>query len=122
MYNHNFILGQLITAANQPTDIENYVCKDNEVKLFSCICDLATGEFKGIHEQVAYIVQHEVINTRLSFRTDSKSLNLKFYIHTRKIKFQMLSFQQLFEDIILKLLMKKRERKIHHLCFSFCHR
>ena len=32
MYNHNFILGQLITAANQSTDIENYVCKDNEVK------------------------------------------------------------------------------------------
>ena len=64
MYNHNFILGQLITAANQPTDIENYVCKDNEVKLFCCIYDLATGEFKGIREQVAYIVlrgdQHEI--------------------------------------------------------------
>ena len=64
MYNHNFIFGQLITAANQPTDIENYVCKDNEVKLFSCIYDLATGEFNGIREQVAYIVlrgdQHEI--------------------------------------------------------------
>ena len=64
MYNHNLILGQLIIAANQPTDIENYVCKDNEVKLFCCIYDLATGEFKGIREQVAYIVlrgdQHEI--------------------------------------------------------------
>ena len=64
MYNHNLILGQLITAANQPTDIENYVCKDNEVKLFCCIYDLATGEFKGIREQLAYIVlrggQHEI--------------------------------------------------------------
>ena len=63
MYNHNFLLGQLITAANQPTDIENYVCNDNEVKLFCCIYDLATGEFKGIREQLAYIVlrgdQHE---------------------------------------------------------------
>ena len=53
MYNHNFILGQLITAANQPTDIENYVCKDNKVKLFCCIYDLATGEFNGIREQLA---------------------------------------------------------------------
>ena len=44
MYNHNFILGQLITAANQLTDIENYFCKDNEVKLFCCIYDLATRE------------------------------------------------------------------------------
>ena len=64
MYNQNFILGQLITAANQPTDIENYVCKDNEVKLFCCIYDLATGEFNGIREQLTYIVlrgdQHEI--------------------------------------------------------------
>ena len=64
MYNHNFILGQLIAAANQPSNIENYVCKDNEVKLFCCIFDLATGEFKGIREQLAYIVlrgdQHEI--------------------------------------------------------------
>ena len=33
MYNQNFILGQLIVAANQPTDITNYVCKDNKVVL-----------------------------------------------------------------------------------------
>ena len=63
-YNHNFIFGQLITAANQPTDIENYVCTDNEVKFFCCIYDLATGDFNGIREQLAYIVlrgdQHEI--------------------------------------------------------------
>ena len=56
MYNQNFILGQLIVAANQPTDITNYVCKDNEVKLFCCIYDLTTGQFQGIREQLAYIV------------------------------------------------------------------
>ena len=33
MYNHNFILGQLIVAANQPSDINAYECKENEVKL-----------------------------------------------------------------------------------------
>ena len=33
IYNHNFILGQLLVAANQPENINEYVCKKNEVKL-----------------------------------------------------------------------------------------
>ena len=36
MYLHNFVIGQLIIAANQPKDIANYVCSKNEVKLLSC--------------------------------------------------------------------------------------
>ena len=42
MYYHNFIIGQVIVAANQPTEIDQCVCKDNEVKLFTCIYDLQT--------------------------------------------------------------------------------
>ena len=53
MYNHNFILGQLIVAANQPSDINAYECKENEVKLWCCIYDLTTGEFQGVREQLA---------------------------------------------------------------------
>ena len=34
MYNHNFILGQLIVAASQPAHISNYVCEPDEVKLW----------------------------------------------------------------------------------------
>ena len=34
MHHHNFIIGQIIVAANQPSQIDQYVCKDNEVKLF----------------------------------------------------------------------------------------
>ena len=33
MYIHNFIIGQLLVAANQPEDISTYECKDNETKL-----------------------------------------------------------------------------------------
>ena len=33
MYVHNFIIGQLIVAANQPADINEYSFKANEVKL-----------------------------------------------------------------------------------------
>ena len=37
MYLHNFIIGQLIIAANQPEDISTYICSKNEVKLLSCV-------------------------------------------------------------------------------------
>ena len=43
MYVHNFIIGQLIVAANQPKDIKEYLCKENEVKLLSCVYDLESG-------------------------------------------------------------------------------
>ena len=56
MYNHNFILGQLVVAASQPSDINAYECKENEVNLCCCIDDLTTGEFQGVREQLAYIV------------------------------------------------------------------
>ena len=56
MYNQNFIIGQLIFAANQPKEILTYDCLPNEVKLLSCVCDLETGEFKGLRQQLAYIV------------------------------------------------------------------
>ena len=56
MYNQNFILGQLIVAANQPKDITTYNCNENEVKLHCCIYHLTTREFRGVREQLAYIV------------------------------------------------------------------
>ena len=45
MYHESFILGQIMVAANQPAEIQNYSCKANEVKLHTCIYDLTTGEF-----------------------------------------------------------------------------
>ena len=40
MYNHNFILGQIIPAVNQPEDVNLHICAPNEVKLLTCIYDL----------------------------------------------------------------------------------
>lgn len=37
IYCHNFILVQLVVAANQ--NIEEYVCKNNEVMLITCLYD-----------------------------------------------------------------------------------
>ena len=54
MYHDNFILGQLLISANQLTEIENYSCKANEVKLHTCIYDLTTGEFQGLKTELAF--------------------------------------------------------------------
>ena len=56
MYVQNFILGQLIIAANQPKDIKEHKCAENEVKLLSCVYDLESREFKGVRLMLAYIV------------------------------------------------------------------
>ena len=56
MYVYNFIIGQLRIAANQPKDINDYSCKENEVKLLSCVYDLESGDFKGLRLMLAYIV------------------------------------------------------------------
>ena len=56
MYNHNFIIGKLIPAGNQPGDIAAHECQPDEVKLLTCIYDLRNGQFKGVRESLAYIV------------------------------------------------------------------
>ena len=56
MYVHNFIIGQLIIAANQPANINEYSFRENEVKLLSCVYDLESGTFKGLRPMLAYIV------------------------------------------------------------------
>ena len=56
LYLHNFVIGQIIVAANQPEDITAYICSKNEVKLLTCVYDLESGDFRGIREQIAFIV------------------------------------------------------------------
>ena len=56
LYLHNFVIGQLIVAANQPEGISTYICSENEAKLLTCVYDLESGDFRGIREQIAFIV------------------------------------------------------------------
>ena len=53
-YSHNFIIGQIIPAANQPENISTYECAPNKVKLYTCIYDINTGEFKGVRDSCLY--------------------------------------------------------------------
>ena len=88
MYAHNFIIGQLLVAANQPEDISQYECKENETKLLTCVYDLESGKFKGLRLMLAYIIIRGDFFLMVSIR-----LNLKFFITMLSNRFRTTSFQ-----------------------------
>ena len=45
IYIHNFIIGQLIVAANSPENIDDYVCQEKKVKLIIPLYSKETAEF-----------------------------------------------------------------------------
>ena len=103
MYLHNFVIGQLIIAANQPKDIANYTCLKNEVKLLSCVYEIETGQFKGIREQVAFIVlRGDVDETFLSYGFDKLKSKLLYSFSKQQIPnaFVSVAFKNHFEEIM----------------------
>ena len=103
MYLHNFIIGQLIVAANQPKDIANYTCLKNEVKLLSCVYDVESGNFKGIREQVAFIVlRGDSDETFLSYGFDKMKSKLLYSFSKQQIPdaFVSVAFKKHFDEIM----------------------
>ena len=103
MYLHNFVIGQLIIAANQPKDIDNYVCLQNEVKLLSCVYEIETGQFKGIRKQMAFIVlRGDADETFLSYGFDKIRSKTLFSFSKQQIPnaFVSVAFKKHFEQIM----------------------
>ena len=101
MYLDNFIIGQLIIAANQPKDIDNYVCLQNEVKLLSCVYEIETGQFKGIRKQMAFIVlRGDADETFLSNGFDKLKSKTLFSFSKQQIPnaFVSVAFKKHFEQ------------------------
>ena len=101
MYLDNFIIGQLIIAANQPKDIDNYVCLQNEVKLLSCVYEIETGQFKGIRKQMAFIVlRGDADETFLSYGFDKLKSKTLFSFSKQQIPnaFVSVAFKKHFEQ------------------------
>ena len=96
-YHHNLIIGQLIVIANQPTEIDQYVCKDNEVKLFTCMYDLQTGELLGLRCEVAFIV----------LRGDERELLLSYGFDTEKASVLHFPSKQKILDAFISSSFKK---------------
>lgn len=55
-FDEHFILGQVIEAANVPSDIGSYVYVQDEVKFYRPQCNLSTGKFVGLYETVGLII------------------------------------------------------------------
>ena len=102
MYHHKFIIRQLIVAANQPVEIDQYVCKDNKVKLFTCMYDLQTGEFLGSRCEVAFIV----------LRGDERELFLSYGFETGKTSVLHSSSKQKIPNVFISTSFKKHYREI----------
>ena len=103
MYLNNFVIGQLIIAANQPKDINTYVCSKNEVKLLSCVYEIESGQFKGIREQVAFIVlRGDPDETFLSYGFDKVKSKLLYSFSKQQIPnaFVSVAFKKHFEQIM----------------------
>ena len=103
MYLNNFVIGQLIIAANQPKDIDTYVCSENEVKLLSCVYEIESGQFKGIREQVAFIVlRGDPDETFLSYGFDKVKSKLLYSFSKQQIPnaFVSVAFKKHFEQIM----------------------
>ena len=102
MYHHNFIIGQLIVTASQPNEIDQYVCKDNEVKLFTCMYDLQMGEFLGLRCKVVVIV----------LRGDERELFLSYGYDSEKASILYSSSKQKTLDAFISTLFKKHYSEI----------
>ena len=116
MYHHKFIIRQLTVAANQSVEIDQYVCIDNKVKLFTCMYDLQTGEFLGSRCEVAFIV----------LRGDERELFLSYGFETGKTSVLYSSSKQKlpnvfistsFKNITVRLWMREKRKKIFQRCF-----
>ena len=55
MYNHNFILGQILVAANQPADITSYVRKKIKLSCISAFMIYQTVNFKVLKNNLSIL-------------------------------------------------------------------
>ena len=103
LYLHNFVIGQLIIASNQPEDINAYICSKNEVKLLTCVYDLESGDFRGIREQIAYIVlRGDADEIFLSYGYNKTKSTVVYSFSKEQIPnaFVSVAFKKHFDEIV----------------------
>ena len=55
-YADYYLIGQKNEGINLPADIENYVCKEREVKMYRACYNAVLGRFQGLCETLGFIV------------------------------------------------------------------
>ena len=116
MYVHNFIIGQLLLGANQPDDITTYECKDNEVKLLTCVYDLESGKFKELRLMLAYIIIRGDDDEVFFSYGYSKSKSTVLYSYSKQQipdTFISTSFKKHFQEVVNE----KKDEDFSHMFY-----
>ena len=93
----NVALVQLLLLANSPPDIENYVCKENEVKLLRPLYNIETACFLGLEKRLAAIsIRGDHDELFLSYGYIKEKCKQLFSLHKVRLPniFQSTSFQK----------------------------
>ena len=96
----------------------SYVCEQNEVKLNTCIYDLATGEFYGLKTELAFIVLRGDSNEIFfSYGFDSGKAAVLYSTPKQKIPdaFVSTSFKKHYSEIINE----RREKEEYSALFYY---
>ena len=84
-YNDVFILGQITPLLNQPQNIEEYVPKEDEVKILRPKYDIKTGTVLGIESCLSYLTVRNDLPEQIFDYGNSKE-NCKILYSTHKMK------------------------------------
>ena len=78
----NIALAQLLLLVNSPPDIEQYECKENEVKLLCPLYDTTNAHFLGLEKRLAVIiVRSDEDEVFLSYGYDKEKSKFLFSSH-----------------------------------------
>ena len=101
IYNHNFIIGQLIVAANQPKNIDECDCRKGEVKLVTCIYGKSIGQFNCLKLQLAYIVLRGDKESFFSYGVNEKKSSFLYPVAKERIlnAFVSTCFKKHFHEV-----------------------
>ena len=84
-YNDVFILGQITPLLNQPQNIEEYVPKEDEVKILRPKYDIKTGTVLGIESCLSYLTVRNDLPEQI-FDYGNSNENCKILYSTHKMK------------------------------------
>ena len=100
IYLINVVLGQVLPMLNCPPDLDNYVCKRNEVKMLVPKYNVETRELKGIERTLGYMM----------VRGDEDQLLLSYGYDATKSTVVYSSFKQLLRNIFQSTCFKRHHQ------------
>ena len=81
-----FLIGQIHESANPPSDVQNYECKEDEVKYYRSRYNADTVEFLGLYETIGFlVVRGDPFEVFLSYRYDAVKSKVLYSNYKQKI-------------------------------------